>query len=262
LPVNDRALLIEAARLAGDIATRFWRQSPETWEKSGGAGPVTEADIAVNDMLCAKLMAARPDYGWLSEESDDTSDRLSRQRVFIIDPIDGTRSFIAGDKTWSHSLAVADNGHIIAGVVFLPLHDKLYCAHLSGGAFLNDAHIHASAREELDGATVLSARANLDASHWRQGPPPIERHFRASLAYRMALVAEGRFDAMLSLRDTWEWDVAAGTLIATEAGARVTDKNGAAPAFNNARPMLPGILAGTAAVHESLLARLRSGQVP
>ena len=262
MPVNDRALLIEAARLAGEIATRFWRQSPKTWEKSDGAGPVTEADIAVNDMLRAKLMAARPDYGWLSEESDDCSDRLSRQRVFIIDPIDGTRSFIAGETTWSHSLAVAENGRIVAGAVFLPALNKLYCAHLSGGAFLNDAPVHASGRAELNGATVLSARANLDGAHWRDGPPPVARHFRASLAYRMALVAEGRFDAMLSLRDTWEWDVAAGTLIATEAGARVTDRFGADPTFNNARAMLRGIVAATSAVHEGLVNRLAPGQIP
>jgi len=256
LPVSDRALLIEAARAAGEIATAFWRQSPKTWDKDDGTGPVTEADLAVNDMLRERLMAARPTYGWLSEESGDNRDRLSRQRVFIIDPIDGTRSFIAGEKTWSHSVAVAENGHIIAGVVFLPLRDKLYAASWRGGAFLNDTPIHASGRKELDGATLLSARANLNASNWHGGVLPVTRHFRTSLAYRMALVAEGRFDGMLSLRDTWEWDVAAGTLIVSEAGARVTDRHGAIPVFNNPQPMLPGILAAASAIHENLMARL------
>ena len=201
-------------------------------------------------------MAARPGYGWLSEETEDGSDRLSRERVFIIDPIDGTRSFIAGEKTWSHSLAVADNGHIVAGVVFLPVRDKLYFARLHGGAFLNDTPIQVSDRTGIDGATLLSARTNLHASNWPGGVPPVARHFRTSLAYRMALVAEGRFDAMLGLRDTWEWDVAAGTLIASEAGARVTDRHGAIPVFNNSRPMLSGILAAATAVHEDLMARL------
>ena len=260
--MNDQTLLIDAARRAGEIATSFWRNSPATWEKDDGTGPVTEADLAVNDMLRDRLLAARPGYGWLSEESEDSSDRLLRERVFIIDPIDGTRSFIAGEKTWSHSLAVAENGHIVAGVVFLPLPDKLYSAHLHSGAFLNGTPIHASDRTDIDGATLLSARTNLHASNWRGSVPPVARHFRTSIAYRIALVAEGRFDGMLSLRDTWEWDVAAGALIASEAGARVTDRHGAIPVFNNSRPMLSGILAATCAVHEDLMARLIQGQDP
>ena len=256
MPENDRTLLIDAARSAGEIATAFWRQSPKTWEKDDGAGPVTEADLAVNDMLKDRLTAARPSYGWLSEETQDNSDRLSHDRVFIIDPIDGTRSFVAGEKTWSHSLAVAEGGRVVAGVVFLPLRDKLYTASEHGGAFLNGEPICVSGQAQLSGATLLSARANLHASHWQGGAPPVSRQFRTSLAYRLALVAEGRFDAMLGLRDTWEWDVAAGTLIATEAGARVTDRHGAPPVFNNARPLLSGILAATSAVHEGLMHRL------
>ncbi len=253
---DDLDLLVAAARRAGDLALPYWRNQPESWEKDAGAGPVTEADHAVNDMLEATLRTARPDYGWLSEESEDGAARLACENVFIIDPIDGTRAFIAGDEAWAHSLAVARDGQVVAAVIYLPAKDKLYAARLGGGAVLNGAPIHPSDRVSLDGATVLSAKNMLTAERWNGGAPPVQRHFRPSLAYRMALVAEGRFDAMLTLRDTWEWDVAAGTLIVHEAGGLVADRHGNAPRFNNRAPLLPGLLAAPAPVLHGLLDRL------
>lgn len=254
--MNDLALLTEAARAAGKLATPYWRQSPKTWEKDAGAGPVTEADLAVDAMLKSRLLMARPGYGWLSEETEDDADRLSRDKVFIVDPIDGTRAFIAGEKTWSHSLAIAENGHVTAAVVYLPLRDELFSATHAGGAFLNAVPIAVSGREILEGASVLTKKQNLEPANWQGGTPPVQRHFRPSLAYRLALVAQGRFDAMLTLGNTWEWDIAAGTLIAAEAGARVTDREGNAPVFNNPHPALSGILAATGSVHAGLKDRL------
>lgn len=256
MPANDLALLIDAVHASGKIATPFWRNSPKAWDKNDDAGPVTEADLAVDEMLKDRLLTARPDYGWLSEETEDDTARLSNDRVFIVDPIDGTRSFIAGDPTWAHSIAVAEHGKIIAAAVFLPIRDKLYTARTDGGAFLNGAPIQAAQRPNINGATVLAAKRFLDQQYWVGETPPIERHFRSSLAYRLSLVAEGRFDAMLTFRDTWEWDVAAGTLIVTEAGANVTDKNGATPRFNNPRPAIPGFLAGGHAIHNDLRSRV------
>jgi len=256
LPESDLALLCACARAAGEIAVPYWRNAPQVREKAAGAGPVTEADIAVNDMLFDRLMAARPDYGWLSEESEDSAARLDREFIFIIDPIDGTRSFIAGEKTWAHSLAVARSGRIVAGVVYVPKLDKLYQASEGGGAWLNGTKIRAAGRKEIADATVLAARSNFDAQHWSDGAPPIKCHFRPSLAYRLALVAEGRFDAALTLRKTWEWDVAAGSLIAAEAGALVTDRCGARPVFNNRVPALCGMIVASRPVHDGLLAGL------
>ncbi len=256
MPESDLDLLICAAQAAGDVATPFWQQSPKTWEKDAGAGPVTEADLAVNDLLKDHLMTARPDYGWLSEETEDNAARLSKEHVFIIDPIDGTRSFIAGEKTWSHSLAIAKNGVVTAAVIYLPLREKLYSARGGAGALLNGTPITASARADITDATVLCARPVLDPVHWHDGVPPVRRHFRASLAYRMALVAEGRFDAMVTLHNTWEWDIAAGTLIATQAGACVSDRAGGTPVFNNPHPALPGLIAGASGVHGGLRDRL------
>ena len=255
--MNDLQLLIDAAVAAGDVASSYWNKSPEVWEKDDGAGPVTEADLAVNSLLHEQLAGERPDYGWLSEESEDGAARLECEKVLIVDPIDGTRSFIAGEKIWAHSLAIAQNGQVTEAVVYLPLLDKLYAASIGGGASLNGRPIEKSVQQQIDGATLLSAKGSLLPQYWQGEVPLVKRHFRPSLAYRLALVAEGRFDAMMTLRDTWEWDVAAGALIASEAGACVTDKAGGAPVFNNAVPKLPGILAGTTAVHSDLVSRLK-----
>ncbi|MGH1331551.1 MAG: inositol monophosphatase family protein [Paracoccaceae bacterium] len=256
MPENDLSLLIEAAKEAGEIAQSYWQAHPQTWEKPGDQGPVTEADLAVDAMLARELRGARPGYGWLSEESENDPARLSTEHVFIVDPIDGTRAFIAGEDHWSHSLAIARNGAVTAAVVYLPVLGKMYGASLGGGATLNGAPMRASVRGGADGATVLGAKPNFEAARWPGGMPDLRRHFRPSLAYRMALVAEGRFDAMISLRDTWEWDVAAGALLVAEAGAAVSDRHGAPVLFNNPHPALRGMLAGGKEVHREMAARL------
>lgn len=258
MPDRDLDLLIDAARSAGEIAKSFWQASPEVWEKPAGAGPVTEADLAVDKALRKRLTAARPDYGWLSEETEDSAARLSNEHVFIVDPIDGTRAFIAGEDHWAHSLAVTRNGQVTAAVVYLPVLDRMFSAYLGGGAFLNGEPIRAGALPNAEGARVLSPKPNFDPVHWPGGMPRMTRHFRPSLAYRMALVAQGRFDAMITFRDTWEWDVAAGTLLVEEAGARVSDRRGRPVRFNNRHPALRGLIAAGQGVHDDMARRLAS----
>lgn len=256
MPALDLALLTDAARHAGRIAMRHWKRDPQVWDKGGEHGPVTEADLAVNDMLKTVLLAARPDYGWLSEETPDDAARLSCDQVFIIDPIDGTRAFIAGEETFAHSLAVSTGGQITAAVVFLPAMDKLYTASTHAPPLRDGQPIAASTRAELTGADILTTKANLDPARWPGGVPDIHRSFRASLAYRLCLAAEGRHDGMLTLRDAWEWDIAAGSLIAARAGVVVTDQTGAALCFNTAGAKAAGVLALPSALHADVLARL------
>ncbi len=256
MPETDVDLLIAAAKRAGDIAKSHFGQNPEIWDKADNAGPVTAADLAVNAMLHDMLRAARPDYGWLSEENEDTAARLTTKRTFIIDPIDGTRAFIEGGKDWGHSIAVVEDGTPIAAAVAMPMRDQIFSAGLGTGAFCNDDPIRASAVTDATAATVLTAKPNLHPEYWKSGTPPaFKRTFRSSLAYRMALAACGRFDAMLTLRPTWEWDIAAGTLLVTEAGGTATDHTGAALRFNNAHPQTPSVLAG-GAIHAPILAAL------
>jgi myo-inositol-1(or 4)-monophosphatase len=257
LPASDLPLLLDAAEAAGAIAMRYWRKSPEAWDKGAGAGPVSEADLAVNVMLARELRAARPGYGWLSEETPDDPARLATARQFILDPIDGTRAFLDGNDSFAHALAVAEAGQIVAAVVHLPAKGLTYAAVAGGAATLNGAVIRASDRAAAEGATVLAAKAALMPEHWLGGQVPgFQRMFRASLAWRLCLVAEGQFDAMLTLRPTWEWDAAAGSLIAERAGARVTDRRGRVLAFNAPDPRADGLIAGAAGVQADLLGRL------
>ncbi|OSP55069.1 3'(2'),5'-bisphosphate nucleotidase CysQ [Pseudoruegeria sp. SK021] len=253
----DLALLTTAALAAGRLATPFYHGDAQVWDKPDQAGPVTEADLAVDAMLNQTLRAARPDYGWLSEETPDTPDRLTRSHVFIVDPIDGTRAFVEGDETWSHSLAVARDGQITAAVVYLPLKDRLYTAALGGGAHLNGVPLRASRRADPVGATLLANKWSMEPRYWPGGPPQIKRHFRSSLAYRLALIGEGRFDAMVTFRDTWEWDIAAGSLIAQEAGATVTNRTAGPLSFNQPAPLSAGVVAAGPDLHAGLIARHR-----
>lgn len=256
MPETDLALLTAAATKAGQIAMGYFGQDPETWDKGDGAGPVTAADLAVNAMLAETLRVARPDYGWLSEETEDTAARLSTQRQFVIDPIDGTRAFIEGNHDWGHSLAVVENGVPVAAVVEMPARGLTFTASRAGGAFCNGVPLSASSNTDVTAATVLASKANLQPSHWAAGaPPPFKRTFRSSLAYRLALVAQGRFDAMLTLRPTWEWDIAAGVLLVTEAGGTATDQSGAALTFNHPDPRRPGVVAA-GSVHSALITAL------
>ena len=257
MPGNDAdlALLIDAARAAGEIAARHFQRDPDVWHKPDDAGPVTEADIAIDTMLRETLLAARPDYGWLSEETPDTPARLGTRRLFIVDPIDGTRAFIDGSRAFAHSLAVVDDGQVTAGVVFLPMMDKLYASAVGQGATLNGTPIAASVITSEANANVLTTKTNLCADHWPGGVPQITPQFRSSLAYRMSLVAEGRFDAMMTFRDTWEWDIAAGALIAAEAGAVISDGYGHPIRFNNPSAQVAGVVTGAPGLHAALMRR-------
>ena len=252
----DLKLLLAAGEAAGEIAKRYFKANPESWDKGDGQGPVTEADLAINRMLKAELLAARPAYGWLSEESEDGAERLTTGRVFIVDPIDGTRAFINGEKTFSHALAVVENGAVVAAVVHVPMLARTYAATLGGGAHCNGAAISVSTKSEMAGATVLTRKPDLSPAHWL-APHGLKHHFRPSLAYRLGLVAEGRFDAMLTLRPAWEWDVAAGDLIVREAGGMVSTTAGGPTRYNNRLPKLAGMVAGPAKLAKNIINALQ-----
>ncbi|MGR3377129.1 inositol monophosphatase family protein [Salipiger abyssi] len=257
MPESDLALLMRAAQAAAETATRFIGAEINVRHKPDDGSPVTDADMAVNTVLAEILRDARPGYGWLSEESADDPARLAAQKVFIVDPIDGTRSFIEGSDSWAHSIAVAEDGEITAAVVFLPLRDKLYAAEAGEGARLNDRPLRAGSAPTLESAHVLATKPALDPTHWQQGTPATTRSHRPSIAYRLGLVAEGRYDAMFTFRPSWEWDIAAGALLLAEAGAKLTDRRGDAIRFNAEKPLHEGVIAANPALHADIVARLR-----
>jgi len=253
LPGADLALLHQAVQSAAETALRFSGPEARRWDKPDDAGPVTEADLAVNTVLRDLLRAARPDYGWMSEEDPDTPARQNARALFVIDPIDGTRAFIDGSGTWAISAAVVVDERPVAGVVMLPARDLVFAAAVGGGATLNGAPITVSARATLTGADLLVPRPALHPDFWPGGMPDVIRHHRPSLAYRLCLAAQGRFDGMLTLRDAWEWDIAAGAIIAAEAGCVVSDRNGHALRFNSALRQTPGVMIAPPPVHAALL---------
>jgi myo-inositol-1(or 4)-monophosphatase len=220
-PAEDRELLRTSAVTAGIIAAGYFRRDLKTWTKDG-TSPVSEADIVLDNFLHNALTSARPDYGWLSEESTDDPARLHHRRVFIVDPIDGTRGFIRGDDSWTVSLAVVEDGVPIAGVVYAPARDEMYDAGLGIGARLNGQPL---VRQRHPGRTLPlipapgAVHQELQAAglEYTRGP------FFPSLAYQLVQVATGRIDAGTARRGARDWDVAGAACILREAGLGFED---------------------------------------
>lgn len=237
----DLALLRDAAREGGEIAMRHFRKEPETWLKAG-ASPVTAADIAVDRFLFDALRAARPSYGWLSEETIDNPDRLAAHRTFVVDPIDGTRAFIAGRRTWCVSVAVVENGVPIAGVLDCPAKGEVYEATADGPAMCNGVVIEVAsigATPRVAGPKQLLAHA---PGYMRAGD---EIPYIPSLAYRLAMVASGRLDGTFVKPNSHDWDLAAADLILRRAGGAVLNAQGEAPFYAGVDPRHGALAAGS-----------------
>jgi myo-inositol-1(or 4)-monophosphatase len=228
----DLALILGAAREAGDVAHSYFGQSPEVWWKNEGRSPVSAADFAANDRLEKLLVAARPNYGWLSEETDDDSARLSCDTLFVVDPIDGTRAFIAGEKTWCVSVAVVHRGQPVAGVLVAPALNEVFCAALDQPAFKNGERIEVSHPDPSLPLTLALAEDllnRMERSH-QHGIRRV-RHV-PSLAYRLAMTADGRIDGTIVKRNSHDWDLAAADLILECAGGRLLDIDGNRLVYN------------------------------
>jgi myo-inositol-1(or 4)-monophosphatase len=242
----DLALLAAAAREAGTMAMGYFGRSPEVWTK-GDSSPVSEADLAVDRFLGEHLRAARPDYGWLSEETADGSARLDRRRLFIVDPIDGTRAFIRGDEDWTVSLAIVEDGRPIAAAVLCPPRDELFLAALGGGARLNGAPVAVTGSTALAGSRMAGPKGFVRHAVFAQAGVehvPLVH----SLAYRIALVAAGRLDAAAASSKACDWDLAAADLLVHEAGGRLVDLEGRAVCYNRPTVRHPPLVAATPAL--------------
>ena len=228
----DLELLVGAARLAGARALDFFRKGPDVWWKNEGRSPVSAADFAANDILKKELLSARPNYGWLSEETDDDAGRLDCETVFVIDPIDGTRAFIAGKDIWCVSAAVVHRGRPVAGVLFAPSLGELFTASAEGPALKNGTPIAAT---DADAARLTRIAAPEDMAHGidRHMPGGVHRISHVpSLAYRLAMVADGRIDATLVKRNSHDWDLAAADLILSRAGGALVTLDGEPLSYN------------------------------
>jgi len=236
---DDLELLRTSAVAAGLIACGFFRAPVKAWTKDN-ASPVSEADILVDRYLAASLLAARPGYGWLSEETADNPSRLSCRRVFVVDPIDGTRGFLRGEDSWTVSLAVVEDGVPIAGVVYAPVRDEMYDACRGQGARLNGSAVQrrrrAGALPVIPAPTAVHQELAAGGLDYTRGPS------FPSLAYRLVQVATGQLDAAVSRRGAQDWDIAAAALILEEAGIPLVDVCAGPPVFNK-RDVRHGALA-------------------
>ncbi len=237
---QDLALLREAAREAGAIAMRYFGKAPQVWMK-GGTSPVSEADYAADAFLRKTLLAARPAYGWLSEETADDPARLAARRTFVVDPIDGTRGFLQGGSTWCVSVAVVENGRTLAGVLECPARRETYWAVPRSGAYRNGEAI--KVREPASALDVAGPRPMLDRL-----PEPWQGCLRRvayvpSLACRLAMIAGGELDASFVKPNAHDWDIAAAELILSEAGGQLLDRRGGVPTYGG-ESIRHGALAG------------------
>ena len=237
----DLDLIVAAAAEAGALAVRM-RDEGLAVEIKPDNTQVTNADLATDALLTQRLRAARPDYGWLSEETADNPDRLANRRLFVVDPIDGTRAFIRERPWWAVSIAVVEDGLPIAGVVFAPDVEETYTAVAGQGAFLNGEPIHASPCDLVDGCGMIGDHRMFEHPSWPQPWPAMRIEARNSTAYRMCLVASGAFDAAIAIVRKSDWDLAAADLIAREAGAYCGDHLGRPFAYNQANPSQPSLV--------------------
>jgi myo-inositol-1(or 4)-monophosphatase len=261
LPVNDQssrnAALAEelglAVREAGKIALTYFRGSIRSWTK-GHDSPVSEADIAVDEFLRARL--ARDGFGWLSEESQDDRTRLSAERLFIVDPIDGTRSFLAGRPDWSVVAAVVEKGRPTTAAIYVPVDDDLYLAVAGEGATRNGQRIGTTAGSSLAGARIAGPKKVLERLTTID-PATVHEPKIHSLALRMTRVAEGRIDAAFASVNAYDWDLAAADLLVHEAGGAMTNFAGEALVYNLHDPVHGAILAAGRDRHAAMLDLVR-----
>jgi myo-inositol-1(or 4)-monophosphatase len=254
---NDADLeLIKAAALeAGRLALEARAEGLRVWSKPGGS-PVTDADLAVDTLLKLRLKGARPNYGWLSEETADDPARLQAQRLFLVDPIDGTAAYLKNKPWFTVCIAVVEAGQPVAAVVHAPELGETYEAIAGGGARLNGAPIAPSDRTELEDAAMLGDARMFADPRWPTPWPPMRIASRNSIAYRMVQVACGAFDAALALTPKNDWDLAAADLIAREAGACVGDHRGRPFVYNRPAPMQPSLLCAAPGLRELILTNL------
>jgi myo-inositol-1(or 4)-monophosphatase len=243
-----RDFLIEAARDAGRLALGYFRLGQQTTARisyKAGGSPVSEADLAVDALLRRRLGDALPDAGWLSEETEDDPSRLQHARLLIVDPIDGTRAFIAGDPRWTVSLALVAEGRPVAGVIFAPALEETYAASVGHGATLNGAPIAVTTRSELDGAKIGGPRVMVeDLQKATQLSLALEPKI-PSLAYRIARVAAGALDLAIASENSHDWDIAAADLILAEAGGALVEGTGQSLIYNREETRHPVLLAAS-----------------
>jgi len=263
LPASEsaplRAPLEAVMREAGDLALATRRLDYKHWTKGADQSPVSDADIAVNNLLRTRLAALAPEAGWLSEETEDSLAGRAMRTAWIVDPIDGTRAFISGKPDWTISVALVDDGRPELAALYAPVTDEMFLAVRGAGATLNGSPITASRSAALDGASFAGPKRYLDRFAGLN-PGILAQPKVHSLALRLTRVAHGGLDAAFASPGSHDWDLAAADLLVHEAGGAMTDFHGRTPLYNRPQVVHAALVAAGPARHGALLEQMRNRQ--
>ena len=248
---------IEAALDAARVVFSRFRLGEVEAEYKIGHDPVTEADRAIDEVLRRHLL--REGEGWLSEESVDDESRLSKSRVWIVDPLDGTREFVAGIPEFCVSIGFVENGRPVAGGIYNPATDEMMLGAIDSGVWYNGQPARCSQRTALQGSLVLASRSEIKRGEWKQFEGgPLEIRAMGSVAYKLGLVAVGRADLTFTLTPKHEWDVAAGAALVLSGGGIVTTPDNSDLRCNQKNPLIPGLIGCGPNLNKELIAYLKS----
>lgn len=252
----DIRFAVESVTKAGELILSYYRNSYEVAEK-GRNNPVTTADLAADDYLRRVLSERFPGDGWISEESGASAARLSKQTVWVVDPLDGTKEFVQGIPDFAVSVGRVRAGRPVLAVVYNPARGDLFFAERGKGAFRNGLRLRLP-EKEASGFRLLVSRTEHAAGLFDAIPGSASMRILGSIAYKLALLAAGEADVVISLRPKNEWDVCAGDLLVEEAGGRVSDLEGRALAYNKPKTRITGIVAAGPGLYESAMEWVRS----
>jgi myo-inositol-1(or 4)-monophosphatase len=259
---HELTVAVEAARAAGAIV-RGWYDGHYTVREKARDNPVTEADLEANECIHARLGTAFPNDGWLSEETRDSAVRLSHRRVWVVDPLDGTKEFINHIPEFCVCIGLVEQGAPIVGVSYNPVREELFAGGHGMGVTLNGMPAHVSEEHNLAAARILVSRSEAERGEWDAYRSSLRLELTGSVAYKLALIAAGRGDATFSLTPKNEWDICAGVALIAAAGGRITDRYGQPLRFNQRQTRLPGLIASNGLLHEPIIELLRErGEMP
>ena len=250
---RERVVAERAAREAGAIVRRYYEPGVAYREKSPD-NPVTRADLEANACILHLVSEAFPHDGWLSEETADSRERLARSRVWVVDPLDGTKEFVQHIPEFCVCVALVEAGRPVVGVSYNPAADRLYVAERGCGTTVNGTPARVSRTAAVAEAVVLASRSEDQRGEWDAFKDRVRVRLTGSVAFKLAELATGAGDATFTLTPKNEWDICAGTLLVEEAGGRVTDLAGAPLVFNQPSPLRPGLVASNGTLHAALLA--------
>ena len=260
--MNELLKLSEyAIKQASDIILKYYNSSYEVQMKGKG-NPVTDADIEADAILKDVLMKETPDFGWLSEETRDSSERLNKDRVWVVDPLDGTKEFVEGIPNFVISIGLVEEGKPILGAIYNPVSEELFTAYLGSGVKLNGHGYTISQNNEFNRMSMLNSRSETKAGLWK----PYEKYFNkvipiGSIAYKLALVSTSQSDMVASLKPKNEWDICAGHCLINESGGTLITSLGQEITYNNPKTLItPGLIAGSKSSVQDMIDLIKTTQ--